>query len=325
MVSQRNTAIDIMKGVTIILMIIGHWYILCNLTGNIPYKILHKIIYSFHMPLFFIIAGYFYRRGGRELLWKDLKRFIIPYWFTAIVIILFVIGTSLYNVDYSYKINRTIEAAFWGTGWTHNAPRFGNVPIIGAIWFLLALFWSKQIFALLENCICRKVNDEKIVSIFFTYIDCHIVYIPMSFNQGASALVFYCIGYYCKFINYDIKYLYISIVLLLLNLPFSGLSISICYYQCYPLNVLGASSTTLCVYLLCKWMNNFKILSLLMSWCGRNSMLILCVHLFSLNTNYVYPTITNPMLCLMFYFFYAMLGSWLLSKIVFIKYIFQIK
>lgn len=43
----RNSTFDMMKGLAIILMIVGH---------RVAFG--YRIIYSFHMPLFFIIAGF---------------------------------------------------------------------------------------------------------------------------------------------------------------------------------------------------------------------------------------------------------------------------
>lgn len=147
----------------------------------------------------------------------------------------------------------------------------------------------------------------------------------MSFNQGASAIVFYYIGYCLKSISITRRFVFVCFAIVLINLPFGGMSISSCFYTCYPLNIMGASATTLLVYLLCKKMPEVKYLSPFLSWCGRNSLLILCVHLVYLKTIYLYPQFSNIFIHFMFSLFFAILGSWLLSKIPFIKYIFQIK
>jgi len=47
---ERIPYIDAAKAIGIILVIIGH----CGFLKTVPY--LHEIIYSFHMPLFFIIC-----------------------------------------------------------------------------------------------------------------------------------------------------------------------------------------------------------------------------------------------------------------------------
>lgn len=55
---NRDRAIDIAKGIGIILMVIGHFNDLDRTTSH--------LIYSFHMPLFFIFSGYFLKNKTQE-------------------------------------------------------------------------------------------------------------------------------------------------------------------------------------------------------------------------------------------------------------------
>lgn len=48
---QRNTVISICKALAIILMVIGH--------ADAP-DVVSAFLYEFHMPVFFITAGYFF-------------------------------------------------------------------------------------------------------------------------------------------------------------------------------------------------------------------------------------------------------------------------
>lgn len=80
---MRNMDIDAIKGVAIILVVIGHviQYI-CAIT-DYESNLIYNIIYSFHMPLFMFWSGYLAYRQGRELdaAWIK-KRFlalIVPY------------------------------------------------------------------------------------------------------------------------------------------------------------------------------------------------------------------------------------------------------
>ena len=54
--SGRNGLIDCAKGMTIILMVVGH---ACTEGGDLVHW-LHDFIYTFHMPFFFISSGYLY-------------------------------------------------------------------------------------------------------------------------------------------------------------------------------------------------------------------------------------------------------------------------
>lgn len=64
---QRNTVISICKGLAIILMVIGH--------AEGP-ELLLNFLYTFHMPLFFIAAGYFFSQKAMDDPWGFcVKRF----------------------------------------------------------------------------------------------------------------------------------------------------------------------------------------------------------------------------------------------------------
>jgi fucose 4-O-acetylase-like acetyltransferase len=94
---ERNDTIDIMKGIGIISVVLGH-------CGLLPPKIIH-FIYSFHMPLFFIIAGYFYKeRGVVASLQKDAKRLLFPYVVFATIFVL--------NLKSATIIQYTIKGRF---------------------------------------------------------------------------------------------------------------------------------------------------------------------------------------------------------------------
>lgn len=73
---KRENWLDVAKGIGIILVIIGH--------SGAPRAIV-KFIYGFHMPLFFIIAGYLYdaekwkSRGIKSLIHKRFNNYILPY------------------------------------------------------------------------------------------------------------------------------------------------------------------------------------------------------------------------------------------------------
>lgn len=52
---NRDNTIDITKGIGILLVIVGH-------TGGLPADTyIHHFIYSFHMPLFFILGGFLFK------------------------------------------------------------------------------------------------------------------------------------------------------------------------------------------------------------------------------------------------------------------------
>ena len=49
--SRRIETIDIAKAITIFCVILGHT------TGNLDTPMFRRVLYAFHMPLFFLLAG----------------------------------------------------------------------------------------------------------------------------------------------------------------------------------------------------------------------------------------------------------------------------
>lgn len=85
---QRVESVDLMKGIAILLVVLGH--AIGAITSshtivNIPesFFISYEVIYSFHMPVFFLIAGLFIerwtRKGWREAFKKKIYRLAVPY------------------------------------------------------------------------------------------------------------------------------------------------------------------------------------------------------------------------------------------------------
>jgi len=87
---QRSYSIDLVKGVLIILVIIGH-----VLLGSIESNSIKGFIYSFHMPVFIAVSGYLlnYRWlldvGFKQVFIKYKNRIIIPWMIALFVYFLF--------------------------------------------------------------------------------------------------------------------------------------------------------------------------------------------------------------------------------------------
>lgn len=84
---MRLRYIDFTKGLAIILMIFGHTMSKINC--------LHIWIYSFHMPIFFIICGIIMCRKGRQKSYSLLKEKIIRRWYTLGIPYLFFGGVLI--------------------------------------------------------------------------------------------------------------------------------------------------------------------------------------------------------------------------------------
>ena len=101
MEKTRDFSFDYMKGWLIFLVVWAH-FIVCFFTQN-GKDPLFKSIYSFHMPLFVFISGWFFSSKGSfvDLIKKQFKRLLVPQ-FTFVILGL-IIYVSFWNT-YSYKL-----------------------------------------------------------------------------------------------------------------------------------------------------------------------------------------------------------------------------
>ena len=92
MSKKRLRALDIAKGIAIILVVIGHAVPDATTHMGIQSEglaILNRLIYSFHMPLFFLISGYFVNtlaenQSRVSAIWKKFQRLMVPYIFVGL-------------------------------------------------------------------------------------------------------------------------------------------------------------------------------------------------------------------------------------------------
>ena len=131
-----------MKGVAIIAMLCGHCII--------P-QTLHHFIYMWHMPLFFIVSGYFYRTKPFEDFWHGTYRsLLVPYAFTCFVAFILAFVLNLENYQKIIYGTFGISSAWFGSnavvGYGGNGP----------LWFLMALFWCRFIYDTLQRFISNK-------------------------------------------------------------------------------------------------------------------------------------------------------------------------
>jgi len=85
--------VDVNKGILILLVVLGHWVGALNHITNGNYKwscaMIYKVIYSFHMPAFFILAGMTWNWRPnltfQSFLYKKSVRLLVPYFIFGII------------------------------------------------------------------------------------------------------------------------------------------------------------------------------------------------------------------------------------------------
>ena len=286
---NRVKYFDVAKGIAIILVIIGHCLSLytSNLTSNLT-----NFIYSFHMPLFFIISGFFYKPGTLKLGIKA-KQLLLPYFLTSTI--------NLYWKLQRFpnaNIKKNIIAILYGNSSETRKKAFHfNFPIIGALWFLLALFFCFLLYYLLWKVHeCYKISLTILV-IITTAISIELndlVWLPFSLQPAMAALVFFHTGNLFKQGNIfedptkkpSIEVLSLVGLLWFLSFNYGYLRINGNNYKGTLLVFTGAIAGSYLVIIFSKWISKFTIIENIFAFLGKNSLYILCVHALDNNFRY---------------------------------------
>ena len=111
--------------------------------GHFGIQAIDKVVFTFHMPLFFLISGYFINDNVSiwEFVKRKMSRLLVPYYVTGVsicfLLILADIVRGLWN-QIPIDFWNIIIAILYGSCLDVTKQIHG----IGAIWFLWALFWS---------------------------------------------------------------------------------------------------------------------------------------------------------------------------------------
>lgn len=271
-ISDRQTWIDIAKGIGILAMVFGH-----NILA------LQPIIFAFHMPLFFVLAGYTIKKVDKEqiisAIIKDFKRLIIPCIVAQLIILL---GNTIINHnDILHEIKRLIACLVWGN---HNGTLFGlGLPSIGRIWFLPALFWSKLVYRLLMYLFDGM--DRFMVILILSFVSMFMgmngIILPQNFDMLFVCILFIEIGNIFKKIDLKSFDYWIYIALFAVWTYFScsqgiWISMNMRMYPGYGLCIIVALAGCLCIFRFSMAIENINV-SKILSFYGINSLVLLCI------------------------------------------------
>ena len=144
-------SVTMTKAVGIVLMVLAH-----TLTYG---TVLRSVIYTFHMPLFFIMSGYCFKEkylgDAKQCVVRKIKGIYVPFVLFALPFL------ALHNVFCSWYFYEPD----WLYGWKDFAWNAGrivtrmshNEGLLGTFWFLKELFWGNMIFyAALRLMKCLK-------------------------------------------------------------------------------------------------------------------------------------------------------------------------
>jgi len=169
---ERDYYFDNVKFILILLVVIGH-VIEPLINTNVNQKALYILIYSFHMPLFVLVSGYFSKKINTDnYILKTIKKVLVPY----------LIFQVLYFLFFRFGLNNP------GTKFSLTIPYW-------IMWFMLSTFIWKLILPYFV-----KLKYPIVISIALAVIAGYINEIGyfMSISRTITFFPYFLMGYYLK-------------------------------------------------------------------------------------------------------------------------------
>jgi|GEM_PF-2248841 len=272
--SGRIPSVDLMKGIIIVTMIIGH------LDIDLGFR---TLIYSMHMPAFVILSGLFDKeRKIKDQVKKDISRLLIPYLIFAVcdLAMTFFAGNASLKDEFIKVV----------LGLSFTKGILTGLPCLGAVYFILMLFCVKIAYSILQNV----VHDELRLSCWVIALSfCGIIlggtgcWLPWSFDVALYCLVYYHFAhliYKHGLLDGFLRrpYLYFAIASVWAYMIWcGGMEIALRKYAPYTIVVLGAFAGSGVVLLICHYLTlhfSSSFINRIIVYAGRSTMWILIIH-----------------------------------------------
>ncbi len=276
MENKRIDFIDVAKGIGIILVVLGHL--------NSAEQPIRNFIYSFHMPLFFILSGVFFNEKTefKHLLLKSIKTLLIPYLiFVAVDALVYIIINNFQweAVDFAIK-TRLISM-------TGIRLRITNLPL----WFMFALFFTRILYYFIYKIRALEVITI-VAGVVLVTVAKEFWYPPKCmYIVALPCILFYSLGYRLKrhiFNLHTLKFNGWGITLSML--AFVSLYITSNINECvniysykygnfilfYLNGILGSAL----IIVLSVWLSRVKGISNVFTYFGKNSVVIMICHYY---------------------------------------------
>ena len=279
---KRIPWLDQVKAISMYLVVLGHAVLPVNKKG------LFKIIYSFHMPLFFMLSGFVFNPDKYERIFDCVKDKLIKIAYPYVMLNLLCIPLWMMNVDSGMvakdSLLKVIIGIFYSNAKVVRAPS-------NATWFLMTLLLSEVIYYV----IWKFFKEDRQVFIMSSILLVLGVISPMGqevlnapFHLGVSfvAQFYFGCGYMIKkHFAYVEQFFKENRVLKMAGLALGGLFFAMINKQLDMSNenyrdiiYTLISSLSLSVFVI--YLIRFSgIKSKLFSYIGKNTIIILALHI----------------------------------------------
>lgn len=190
---KRIHWVDYTKAVAIWLMVVCHF-------GLRPWE-LSRWIYIFHMPAFFFVSGYLDKGAPLTfaLFKKYFRQILVPYFFFSVCALSTCWIAPYYHPEL-FGVGSVADSfvrSVVGMLLMDNTVRSYSLMPEGALWFLVALFEVKVLFALM--CLCRNKCKVLVPMILLALLFVFRMHIPFfTLDSAAMAVPVYAAGYFFR-------------------------------------------------------------------------------------------------------------------------------
>ncbi len=188
----RIAWIDIAKALTMLLVVFGH---------VMRQGLAWKIVYSFHVPAFFLLAGATCRVGsgmGKQIR-RDAITILLPYFFWGLISILaFSVVGPVAMRSLSVEADASIGGGLYGL--VYASPRTQHMKFNLPLWFLPSLFVTKALFYGL-HAVCHRrrglllLGTGLTAALGFAYTYFQLPPLPYALEISCKLLPFFVLGY----------------------------------------------------------------------------------------------------------------------------------
>lgn len=282
------------KGLAIVCVVLGHC--LSDTTG------LRALVYSFHMPLFFMLAGFTMRpKPRRTVLVQSFKRLLVPYFLVCAILLLFAIvppDSINPNLDSQRSFPVVLVEIFYGSG--QEGVIYGHTfQAIGAIWFLPCLFWARlllnEVLLHTDRLSGPKRLVEPLAVALIVWLGMAIgkqLRLPFDLDTALVAAGFLYVGLLVKRRGFENirPWQWTGLLVIWLFYSWAGNNeMAVRAYLENPWSLVTAAAGSLVIMKCCQSFECvhparkpiafvFSKLKGLFAWAGVSSLLILCVH-----------------------------------------------
>lgn len=290
---KRLIWLDMAKGLAIAMVVLGH----C-LSYDSPIR---DFIYSFHMPIFFMLAGFTMRPKSRmEVLGSSVRRLMVPYLLVCAVLLFFafVPPSSINpNLDTQKDWLTVLCEIAYASGCETDFLGF-HLEAIGAIWFLPCLLVARLVYneVLLQAAKTSKaellVSTLAVAAIAFAgYKIGEQIRLPWSIDTALVVLLYLHVGQLARRFDFTRWPIIAWVVLALIwwHGYDSGTDIAVRTYLEKPMDLVYSTAASLVVMRACALIEqvldysniascNLSALAKLLARLGIASLTVLCVH-----------------------------------------------